>query len=151
MFSHIVLIIAFNKYANRVFDIIGESVLNQEVRNLAVLRYSEIFNTIHNIPNKIKEKRQNKPTGEEKEEIKKQRNWEIRRKIKLFFSKLAVVLIFPLKIIFGVINWISHRLRKKETNPRQAFEEAVAHSALVAMYVELYKKLVIQDHVSTTY
>ncbi len=148
----IVLIIAFNKYANRIFDVLGETVINQDVQNLTVLRYKEIFTSFLDLPVKLKEKRQRKPkTGEEKEEIKKQRNWEMQRKIKVFFSKLAVVLIFPFKIVFGIIAWIIRRLRKKETNPRQAFEEAVAHAALVAMYGELYKKLVIQDHVFTTY
>jgi hypothetical protein len=147
-----ILIISFHKYANRFYDVLGEGILNQEVLFLARMRFQEISTNVKNIPNKIKSKREKSPKSkEEKEEIKKQRNWEIRRKIITFFSKLLVVLVFPFKIIYGIFNWFATQLRKQETNPRQAFEEAVAHAALVSMYNELYNKLVKQDHVFTTY
>lgn len=147
-----VLIIAFHKYANRIFDVLGENIINQEILFLTNMRYKEISAEIKKIPSNIKSKREKTPKSEEeKEEIKQQRNWEIRRKINSVFSKLLIVLVFPFKIIFGVFSWIVQKFRKQETNPRQAFEEAVAHAALVSMYNELYKKLVIQDHVFTTY
>ncbi|MFV2013973.1 MAG: hypothetical protein ACC656_00960, partial [Candidatus Heimdallarchaeota archaeon] len=147
-----VLIIGFHKYANGIFNVLGESIINQDIRFLANMRYNEISNEVRNIPSKLKSRKEKTPKSkEEKDEIKQQRNWEIRRKITTIFSKLLVVIIFPFKIIIGIFAWIFRRLRKHETNPRQAFEEAVAHAALVSMYNELYKKLVIQDHVFTTY
>ncbi|MHA2274715.1 MAG: hypothetical protein ACXAC2_03060, partial [Candidatus Kariarchaeaceae archaeon] len=107
---------------------------------------------IKNIPTKIKSRKEKSPkSDEEKEEIKKQRTWELRRNFTTFLSKLLVVIVFPFKIIYGIFSWIANRLRKQDTNPRQAFEEAVAHAALVSMYNELYNKLVKQDHVFTTY
>ena len=147
----IILLVGFHKYFNRIYNMIGEAAWDQEISRITKLRYHEILNALIDMPSKLKSKRKKKKTDDEKTEEKKQRNWQLRRKITIGFSKFLQVLWFPFKLIIGTGKWIYGKFKPEEVNPRQAFEEAVAHAALVSMYNELYKKLVMQDHVFTTY
>ena len=147
----IILLVGFHKYFNRIYNMIGEAAWDQEINRITKLRYHEILNALIDMPSKLKSKRKKKKTDDEKTEEKKQRNWQLRRKITIGFSKFLQVLWFPFKLIIGTGKWIYGKFKPEEVNPRQAFEEAVAHAALVSMYNELYKKLVMQDHVFTTY
>lgn len=148
----IVLVISLKSYANRIFDIIGDSFWNQQIIELTSIRYIEITSTLKGIPAKIRKTRQKKPKSkEEKQEVKKKRQWKIRRKLTVTMYKIAEVFWFPFKILIGLGRFVYTKLRPSEASPRDQFEEAVAHAALVAMYGELYNKLVKQDHVTTAF
>ncbi len=144
----IILAISFHKYTNRFFDTMGENIVNQNIFGLSKLRFNEIHTHLVNIPKKMREKRQRPPKTKEE---KQQRNWEVQRKIRKVLSMIWEVIIFPVVIILGVSKWLYKRFSGKERSAREMFEEAVAHAALVSMYDELYRKLVMQDHVSTGY
>jgi hypothetical protein len=143
-----VLAISFYKYTNRFFDTLGENFWNQRIVETSKLRYGEISTALLLLPSKIREFRTRGPkTDKEKE----QRNWEIRRKLRRVISMIWEVLVFPIVILMGISKWLWKRLSKQERGVREMFEEAIAHAALVSMYDELYKKLVMQDHVTTGY
>lgn len=144
----IVLLISYHRYANRFFDVFGGNIWNQRIIENSRIRFAEIFSNLKNIPSKLKSKRDRPPkTKEEKE----QRNWELRRKFRKVLSMIWEVIVFPIVIILGIGKWLWKRISGQESTAREMFEEAVAHAALISMYNELYRKLVMQDHVSTAY
>jgi hypothetical protein len=144
----LVLMISFHHYANRFFDKIGESFWNQRLVENFIIRNKEISSSISQIPTKVKSWKTRPPKTKEE---KAQKTWEIRRKFRKLLSMIWEVIVFPVVVLIGISRWIWTRASGKERNPREMFEEAVAHAALISMYDELYKKLVMQDHVSTAY
>jgi hypothetical protein len=152
-----VLIMAYHSYANRFYNKLSEEIMNGIFLGRAVeltkLRYIEIYGQLKILPDKISESMANfrSRSDKEKTEQREQRNWQILRAIKRIFGMIWEVLIFPVMLVINIIKWTYRRVVADESDPREKFEEAVAHAALVSMYDELYKRLVMQTHVSTAY
>ena len=138
-----ILISGFHKYTNEVFDNIGSSFWHQEVGSLAKIRYKEIYQGSLEVPKKVFRKK----TKSEKKEIKLERRRKFRTNLKNWLRKLIIVIIFPFRLLWGSINWIWGKILPKELDPKKAFEQAISHTALVSMYNELYRKLVLQENI----
>ncbi|MDH5404156.1 MAG: hypothetical protein OEZ01_02215 [Candidatus Heimdallarchaeota archaeon] len=143
----IVLVISFHEYANSFYDKlvneIEDIIFEGRLDDILKIRYYEInqgFKLAFNKPEKVKETKT--------KEQKMQRNWQIGRKFKRLVSMIWEVVIFPVLIILNVLKWIYHKIRGVDES-KETFEEEIAHAALVSMYDELYKKLVMQTHLST--
>ena len=150
----IVFAIAMNNYFNRLFDelsnTIADGIFNGSAWELIKFRTSEVIEQVGQLPNKLKREKKEVPEQEEETE-KKQRNWELTRKIKRFGAMLWEVLAFPFIVTFKTIRLIYRKNVVDEENPREGFEEAVAHAALVSIYDSLFQNLVMQTQVSSGY
>lgn len=151
----IVITLKLHSYFNRIFDELSAAITDIIIEGRGVdiirIRVREIYVELLQVPNKVKNMFKSKKvekTIEEKEEEKIQRNWQLKRILKVVISKIWEVIIFPFTVLFGLFKWFSAKFQDNEENTRQLFEEAVSHAALVSMYEELYKKLVLQSHLS---
>jgi len=149
----IVTMISFHNYANRFYDhlvdMIVDNIFLGNTWDTVKLRSREILEQVILLPEKFQKFRE-KPDKTDAE--KKQRNWELRRKFRRLLGMIWEVLAFPFIVLFNAIKWVIRKFGPdEEKNPRESFEEAVAHTALVAIYDELFKRLVMQTHVSTGY
>lgn len=151
----IVLVMKFHDYFNRLYDelviTLSDVVFDRRGWEMLKIRYFEIKGGLILVPQNFSEKSKKKKSRKKTKEEKAQRNWQVQRKFKKLFSMISEVVIFPFMILFNLSKWIISLFSKSEANARELFEEAVSHAALVSMYEELYKKLVMQTHLSTGY
>lgn len=151
----IVIVLKFHDYFNRFYDemviTISDVVIDRRGWEILKIRYFEIKGGLILVPENFSENSKRRKAKKKTKEEKAQRNWQVQRTIKKLFSMIWEVLIFPFMIIFNLSKWIISLFSKTEPNARELFEEAVSHAALVSMYEELYKKLVMQTHLSTGY
>ncbi len=147
----IVLTISLHNYFNRFFDesvnAISDVFFEGRGYDIIKIRANEVYGEIKSRPARVAEKKRLKKERKSKED-RAQRNWQIKRTIQSIFNKIWEVIIFPFTILIGLSKWIMAKFQEGEQNTRQQFEEAVSHAALVSMYKELYKKLVIQTNLS---
>ncbi|MCY3412585.1 MAG: hypothetical protein INQ03_13180 [Candidatus Heimdallarchaeota archaeon] len=152
----IVLIISFHNYANRFFDEVSyafaDMIFDGRGAKLFKMRAHEVYGELLKIPANIRasraEKKELKKDEEKVEEMKEERNFQIKAILITIVSKVWQVIVFPIKIIIGIILWPVKKFRGEEENKREQFEEAVSHAALVSMYEELYKQLIMQTNIS---
>ncbi|MHA2504209.1 MAG: hypothetical protein ACXAE3_15225 [Candidatus Kariarchaeaceae archaeon] len=151
----IVTVIAFKGYANRFFDEVVEAIADGlfagGTKDHIKIRTREIIDAIDQLPSKLKKERKER-TPEIVEERKEKRLWNIKNKFIKLVGWIWQVISFPFMVIYKSGRWIARRFVQTDSEvPTESFEEAVAHTALVAIYDELFKRLVMQQGVSMAY
>ena len=116
------------------------------------MRYLEIVDQLEVIPSKIREgiakiKKRDKKTKQQQKQKKLQ--------IKRIFRQLGVALIefvlLPFKVAYKFILWLVGLIFSKKVEKKETFESEIAHVALVSMYDELFKTLMLSSRMSTGY
>lgn len=138
-----ILISGLHKYTNEVFDNLGPSFWHQEIAALSQVRYNEIYQGMLEVPAKVFRKK----SKSEKKERKLERRRKFKINLNIWLRKLLIVIIFPFKLLWGSMRWVYGKILPKELDPKKAFEQAISHTALVSMYNELYRKLVLQENI----
>jgi len=148
----IVLINASYRYVRRVFselkNSIREELFNGEILEFMRFRSREIIDQIKIIGDR---KKIENNIGEELNQDEKVVGPSFSF-IKIIVKILAMtsrVLVFPLEVLYKLIMKIYYKILNNDIDPKDGFDEAVAHVALVSIYDKLFQNLVMQSNVTT--
>lgn len=113
------------------------------------LRYFEITQQLSLMPKKMSEgiRKFRNRTHQEK----KQRRIQIGRILRQVAVALVEFIVLPFKVIFKSLRWIVLKIFGKKAEKKETFESEIAHVALVSMYDELFKTLMLSARMSTGY
>lgn len=148
----LVIVLSYHRYANRFYDelakVVKEYFIQGRAKEIYLLRTTEVYTNLRKL---LSGEGLPKPPKEEVEEVKERRSINILTSLRKMVKLIWDVVVFPFMLIYYIIRWVYKRVFIREPNRRDDFEKAISHAALVSMYDELFKRLVMQTHVSSAY
>ncbi len=121
---------------------------NRPVLEYSLMRYKEIGNQLNHSFDKIIEFK-NKPKQLDGMPT---RIWQVSKKsTKVLYKATIDFLILPFKILYKVMIYPLTFFKDTETPTQMKFEQEISQLTLVEIYDELFKHLMMNDHLSTAY